>query len=209
MNAFCTTKTYNLQLEATTTPVNPGNSSCGRSSPITYICVGDSPPFTLSHMGDFYIKANLLMLKLNYLVFFTDNIVMLISDLSQTLHFYVGDLQLFIDVVRVSPKCGRFNRYNNNIVFFLPDLAKLALDFFFGSNPFTCVAAETTFHTPSSPTGTPKCSCVDSKYTCNDAAKNQKAPWITTNTTDRLFDLEGHDITDYLLMTRSEFIEKR
>ncbi|VDI72583.1 ATP-binding cassette, subfamily A (ABC1), member 1, partial [Mytilus galloprovincialis] len=76
--------------------------------------------------------------------------------------------------------------------------------------PYRCENADTSFHTPTSAsTGTPECHCAESKYTCNDAAKYQSVPWMKMNTTDKLQDLNGHDIQDYLLMTRSEFREKR
>lgn len=76
--------------------------------------------------------------------------------------------------------------------------------------PYRCENADTSFHTPTSASpGTPECHCAESKYTCNDAAKYQSVPWMKMNTTDKLQDLNGHDIQDYLLMTRSEFTEKR
>jgi hypothetical protein len=50
---------------------------------------------------------------------------------------------------------------------------------------------------------------VENKYTCNAAAETLEVPWIITNTTDILQDLDGHDISDYLLMTRKQFTEKR
>lgn len=55
----------------------------------------------------------------------------------------------------------------------------------------------------------PQCNCVENKYTCNAAAETLEVPWIITNTTDILQDLDGHDISDYLLMTRKQFTEKR
>lgn len=101
----------------------------------------------------------------------------------------------------------KYQVYSLNIaqIFYL--YLTFAFDF---SEPYRCENADTSFHTPTSAsTGTPECHCAESKYTCNDAAKYQSVPWMKMNTTDKLQDLNGHDIQDYLLMTRSEFREKR
>ncbi|KAK3089434.1 hypothetical protein FSP39_003578, partial [Pinctada imbricata] len=68
--------------------------------------------------------------------------------------------------------------------------------------PFQCFKyPDSTFSLSSGNTGEPNCSCIDYKYTCNDAAKQQTIPQMTLETTTHLQNLNNKDIEQYLLQT--------
>ena len=65
--------------------------------------VADSPPLTLSVIGDFYVKQ---IIDVKFLLFsiFHRKLSNFIQKTPTNLYFYVGDSKFFIDFVRVSPR---------------------------------------------------------------------------------------------------------